>query len=49
MAREGPRDLCQHRLADDAGAAQVAASLFRLARGQMAGPRLTMLRLAFGG
>ena len=49
MTREGPCDLSQHRLADDAGAAEVAARLFGLARGQMAGPRLAMLRLARGG
>lgn len=49
MAGEGHGDLVQDRFAEDAGAAEVAARLLGLARGQVAGPRLAMLRLAFGG
>ena len=46
---QGPRDLFEHGTADDPRAAQVAAGLLDLPRGQVAGAGLTMLGLAAGG
>ena len=49
MSGEGPGDLFQYGFADDACAAEVAAGLFHLATGQVAGAGLAVLGLAAGG
>ena len=46
MPRQRPRNLVQHRLIDDPRPPQIASRLMPFPRGQVARPRLAMLRLA---